>query len=112
MSRSTIDIVTAIGDGEAVSPDEASLAATVMSHQLYQAEKDLRDLLEVVAQGNQRHIELKASFLRQSAERRFAGRKLPPADYLGPTYTPGSPEHARFRETCKRIFKNATGQDL
>jgi hypothetical protein len=76
----------------------ALLAMTAMEHFVHQ---DLQRLIEAIELGLP-SAKLLAGLAKNALERLFAGRKKAPADWLGPSGIPGSPEYEAGR----------VGQDL
>lgn len=109
--RTILDIIVACKDREPATEEELRLTVVALSAMLHLAEDELRKLVEAVLAGNA-SARLRAGVAQKADEARFKSRKMSPRDYLGDTYTPGTPENERLKQTAKAIFKAATGQDL
>jgi hypothetical protein len=109
--RSTLDIILAVKDCTPATEEELRLALMALSHMLQITERTLHDLAEAVREGKPSAKMRAANELREY-ELRVKGRKMPPKEYLGPTYTPGTPENAAAMKWANGVYKAATGQDI
>jgi hypothetical protein len=109
--RSTLEIVIAAKEQAPASDEELRLALVATSAMLGIVERELRDLVAAVLEGKG-NTGLLAGLARRSDETRFASRKLPVDQYLGPSYTPGTPENLKLRAMAANVFEKATGEKL
>ena len=107
--RSMIEISLAIENGKEVTFDEAKLACIAYSCMLHSAEIELRNLAEQVMTEQKFLMRTKAGAAIRSASTRFDSRKMPVDKYLGPSWTPGTPENAAMRKTSDAILAKFAG---
>lgn len=110
--RTTIEIICAVQDSKPVTLEECKLALMVLSNINHFVERSLRELAESVLKEHSSGTNFRATTAQKLLEDMFAARKKPPADWLGPRNTPGTPEHAKEQQWAKNLFKKATGLDI
>ncbi len=112
MARTILDIVIACKDQQPATEEELRLTVVALSHMLRIVETSERKLSESIAKGAVHRSQMLAGFASREAERRFQARKTPPAEYLGPSFTPGTPENAALAKQARAVFEKATGEKL
>lgn len=109
--RSIIEICIAVSDGQPVTEEELRLTVASLSHMLHGLEREHQALTEAVLE-TKNSAKMRAEFAKREKERRFQARKMPPEEYLGKDFTPGTPENLALAKMARAVFKKATGQDL
>lgn len=104
--RSTLQIIIAVQECEPVEPEELRLALMALSGIGHFIENELDAMIDVVEDGWE-PAKLRASFAKETRERMFQAMKKPPDEWLGPRFTPGTPEHAERLRMSKVIAKAA-----
>ena len=93
--RTVFEIVSAVQEQEDVTIDELRLALLCVFYDGAMASPgDFNEASEL-------KLRLQA---KENFERRFRMLKSDPAVYLGPNWTPGSPENKAQREASKRVL--------
>ena len=109
--QSILEIVIAAKDQQPATEEELRLTVVALSAMLSLVERSGRELAEAV-RDDKPAAGMRAAFFLRDAETRFKGRKMAPVDYLGPGYTPGTPENDQLKKTAAAVFEKATGQKL
>lgn len=105
--RSTLDIIIAVQECQPVEPEELRLALMALSGIDQFLKNELDALIEAVEEKPIGAAKLRASFARDTRERMFQAMKKPPDEWLGPRFTPGTPEHTEGLRMSKAIAKAA-----
>lgn len=101
--RTVIDIVEAVQEQQPVTEDELRLALLCL---FYDGQADSLFMADITSAGDSIGISEPARALaKEHYSRRFRMLKAGPAAYLGPNWTPGTPENTRQRKTSKAIMK-------
>lgn len=107
---SLLDIIIAVKESQPVSEADLRLALLAQTSIEYFIEKELQDLIEAVLAGKP-SASMRAEFANGTLERMFKARKKPPAEWLGPTNTPGNPEYERRYAMGKKLIEKVLGPE-
>lgn len=107
--RSTNEIIIAIKDNEPVTLEELRLACLVLDAQLFFAHNNIKRL---IAGGTAAEVTKKLEFPGAYgqlgiSESEFKAMKMDPAECLGPSHIPGTPEYEAHYSISKKIFEKA-----
>lgn len=112
--RSILGIAIAVKEAEAnITDEELRMCIAAMSGIEHFYRSALIDLIEAVREGKPEPLlKMKAEFAWGTVERMFKAQKQPPASWLGPENTPGTPENRERLAWAKRVFEKATGKKI
>ena len=110
--RSMLEIICAVKDSKPVTEEELRMTVLGMSAMKYFIGDDLDKLIDAVEKGDQRIIKFRATTAKKEQEIRFTSMKMDVLKYLGPRNIPGNKEYEERMRMSRKIFKDATGQDL
>lgn len=109
--RSTIEIIVAVQNSQPVTDDELRLALLALSGIDHFIRRALDDIIEA-ADERPRTLGLRIAYAKGTRERMFKALKIDPSAWLGPGFTPGTPEYAERQRVARNIYKQATGEEL
>lgn len=107
--RSMLQIAIAIQDGQDVTLEEAKLACLAYSHMLQIVEAELDGLAKQTMTEQKFLMRTKAGNAIRNQLVRLDSRKLPVDKYLGPQWTPGTPENEEIRKASDAILTKFAG---
>lgn len=107
--RSTAEIIVAVKECEPCTDEELRMALMALSGIEYFSNSKLRKLAEAVAKGHPTVVQIELASAKAWQESRFAAERQDPLVWLGPPWTPGTPEYAERLASDKAILKAATG---
>jgi hypothetical protein len=109
--RSTAEIVCAVKECRPVTEEELRMALLVLNSTEYFLKRNLEKLLEAVEGKKPLILSLRtAEAKRWVQETLFTAHKADPAVWLGPSGTPGNPEHDQFHQLGLRMVERLIAQ--
>ena len=98
-----MDIVEAVQEQQPVTEEELRLALLCV---FYDSQADSRFMADLAGAGDVVGVPAPMmAIAKEHYARRFRMLKADPAVYLGPNWTPGTPENTRQRATSKAILE-------
>ncbi len=111
--KTTLQIAIAVQECQPLTEEEMRLAIQALSQINYFIGSELDKLIDAIEeQKSPQLVRMRVTFARDIRERMFQAAKKPPSEWLGPEYTPGTPEYKERLRIAKAIFKKATGQEI
>ena len=110
--RSINKIIVAVQENQPVTEEELRFTILAFSAMEFLNSRVIERLVAAIDAKHQFSMDLWSTHAKKEFEIRSKSNKMPPDEYLGPGYIPGTPEYEQRRSIAKKVFEKVTGEKL